>query len=289
MRGTPQFGLWLQAWAVALGCLLSGCALSRVSGWQAGDAGRARGKSEQLPPLVIEHAELSRPGEPGQADSSVPTAVQLTELMQRCEQEPTVAKWQLELAQTWFRAGHLLAAEQAAAKAIALDQNCAGAWLLRGDLAAGRLEWADAVGCYQQAVSAAGESSHLLVLIGNCYGQMGQPRRALSAYERAEELAPNRQLPHAAAIRRGYTLAELRQYRRAVDELRAALAQPEASASSWLALSEIQVMAGEAGEARATLAQALEKYPSEPKLVAWQATLTQEATRRDEGPVAIWR
>jgi tetratricopeptide (TPR) repeat protein len=289
MHEKLQLGIWLQVLAVALGCLSSGCALSRLSGWPEGTHWQGMRPPEELPPLLVEHAELNLRGEPNQERNSVPTAVQLTELMQKCEQEPTVAKWHLELARTWFRAGQLLAAEQAAAKAIGLDQNCAGAWLIRGDLAAGRLDWEEAVSCYQQAVSAQEESASLLILIGNCYAQMDQPRRALSAFERAEEISPDRQLPHAAALQRGRVLADLRQYRRAVDELRAALAQPQATPASWVTLCEVQVMAGEAAEARATVAQALEKYPAEPQLVACQESLAREATRREDGPVAIWR
>lgn len=206
-------------------------------------------------------------------DDHIPDSVKLTELLQRVASEPKRAKWQLELAEQYLAMDQPLLAEQAATKAVGLDQQCGEAWVLRGELSERREDWVSALRCYQQALSTQGEQAEWQSRVARCYEQLGQQRRALSALERAEQLYPAGQVPTELKVRRARLLAELRQYRRAVAELQELLAEPTQDATPWLAMSEIQILAGDPSGARLTLAKARELFPADAVLAQRQQPL----------------
>lgn len=216
--------------------------------------------------------------------NAIPDAVKLTELLERAAEEPRRAEWQVELARYWLQAGQSQEAESYAVRALGLDQHCAEAWLIRAEVALGKSEWAVALGCYQQAINSRGEDVETLGRIAVCYQQLGQPRRALSACERAIELSPGGKPGHQLVVQHGRVLAELGQSRRAMAILEEAVTQPEATASSWLALSEAQALAGETSAARATVAQAQELFPEEARLRGWQQAQVPAAA-----PLTVWK
>jgi hypothetical protein len=56
-------------------------------------------------------------------------------------------------------------------------------------------------------------------------------------------------------------LTELHQYRRAIEQLESATRQPDASAESFVSLSNAQVLAGQLSDARLTLVRGREAIP----------------------------
>ncbi|MFM7116677.1 MAG: tetratricopeptide repeat protein [Planctomycetota bacterium] len=276
--------------AVVVLCCGSGCATTRLGRLAATKA------SPPLPSLEVE-TESTVPasglvaGESAESDanssidSHIPDSVKLTELLQRVASEPKQAKWQLELAKQYLVMDQPLLAEQAAMKAVALDQQCGEAWVLRGELSERREDWVSALRCYQQALSAQGEQAEWQSRVARCYEQLGEQRRALSALERAEQLYPAGQTPSELKVRRSRLLAELRQYRRAIAELQEVLEEPTQDATPWLVMSEIQVLAGDTSGARLTLAKAKELFPADAVLAQHQQPLPNP---RDE-PLAIAR
>lgn len=278
------------AWTITL--LLSycgsGCATARL-----GRVASSR-TTEPLPNLDVE-TETSAPAliagssadasAAGTGDKHIPDSVRLTELLQRAAYEPKEAKWQLELAKQYLVMDQPLLAEQAAMKAVGLNQQCGEAWVLRGELSERREDWVSALRCYQQALSAEGEQADWQSRTARCYEQLGEHRRALSALERAEALYPAGQVPPELKIRRGRLLAELRQYRRAIAEVQAVLASPTEDATPWLVLSEIQALSGDTSAARQTLAKARELFPAD----AVVAQRQQAQPNAHEEPLAIAR
>lgn len=268
----------------------SGCAAARLGRPAFGKA------AESLPNLELA-AEFSGPQLPSAADSPtaalptemaashIPDSVKLTELLQRVAESPGVARWQLELARQYLAMDQPLLAEQAALRAVGLDQQCGEAWVLRGELAERREDWIAALRCYQQALSAEGDRAEWQARTAHCYEQLGEHRRALSALERAVELYPAGRVPTDLKVRRGRLLAELRQYRRAIAELQEVTASPTQDATPWLVLSEVQVLSGDTSGARLTLSKALELFPNDALLAQRQQ---RQPDPRDE-PVAIAR
>lgn len=258
--------------------------------------------SEPVPDLEIESAattptDASASGSTSSADprrsltgsnqspaAVVPDSVRLTELLQKAANEPRQSKWQLELAHQYLAMSQPLLADQAAIRAISLDQQSGEAWALRGELAAANQDWEHSLRCYQQAISADGARADWEYRIASLYEQLGQPRRALSAMERAIELHTDGQVPAELRIRHGRLLAELRQYRRAIEELQAVVADSESGPGAWLVLSEIEALSGDMSQARATLARARELYPE-----ATELSQRQQALIQPEVPVAIVR
>lgn len=276
--------------AVVISCCGSGCATTRLGRLAAAKT------PPPLPSLEVE-TESTVPnsglagGESAQSttfdslDDHIPDSVKLTELLQRVASEPRQAKWQLELAKQYLVMDQPLLAEQAAMKAVGLNQQCGEAWVLRGELCERREDWVSALRCYQQALSNQGEQAEWQSRVARCYEQLGEQRRALSALERAEQLYPAGQAPLELRVRRARLLAELRQYRRAIAELQEVLAEPTPDATPWLVMSDIQVLAGDTSGARLTLAKAKELFPADAVLAQRQQPLPNP---RDE-PLAIAR
>lgn len=271
-------------------CCGSGCATARLGRLAATKV------SPPLPSLEVETestvpasdlavAESADSTAIGSIDDHIPDSVKLTELLQRVASEPKQARWQLELAKQYLVMDQPLLAEQAAMKAVGLDQQCGEAWVLRGELSERREDWISALRCYQQALSTQGEQAEWQSRVARCYEQLGEQRRALSALERAEQLYPVGQAPMELKVRRARLLAELRQYRRAISELEEVLARPTPDATPWLVMSEIQVLAGDTSGARLTLAKAKEIFPADAVLAQRQQPLPNP---RDE-PLAIAR
>lgn len=265
------------AWIVMLLASMSGsgCATARL-----GRLASSR-PTEPLPNLEVEiEPSTSHPAleagssavstESGLGDKHIPDSVKLTELLQRAAFQPKEAKWQVELAKQYLVMDQPLLAEQAAMKAVGLNQQCGEAWVLRGELSERREDWVSALRCYQQALSVEDNQADWQSRTARCYEQLGEHRRALSALERAEALYPSGQIPTELRVRRGRLLAELRQYRRAIAELQEVLASPTQDATPWLVLSEIQVLAGDTSGARQTLAKARELFPTDAVLAQRQ-------------------
>ena len=276
--------------AAVISCCGSGCATARLGRLAAAKT------PPSLPSLEVETGSAipasdnaageSTESAPGVAGANhIPDSVKLTELLQRAASEPKQAKWQLELAKQYLVMDQPLLAEQSAMKAAGLDHQCGEAWVLRGELSERREDWVAALRYYQQALSTQGEQPEWQSRVARCYEQLGEQRRALSALERAEQLYPAGQVPTELRIRRGRLLAELRQYRRAIAELQEVLESPTQDATPWLALSEIQVLAGDTSGARLTLAKAKELFPADAVLAQRQQPLPNP---RDE-PLAIAR
>lgn len=276
--------------AILVLCCGSGCATARLGRLAATKA------SPPLPSLEVE-TESTVPvsglaaGVSAESDanssieSHIPDSVKLTELLQRVASEPKQSKWQLELAKQYLAMDQPLLAEQAAMKAVALDQQCGEAWVLRGELSERREDWVSALRYYQQALSAQGDQAEWQSRVARCYEQLGEQRRALSALERAEQLYPAGQTPIGLKVRRARLLAEMRQYRRAIAELQEVLEEPTQDATPWLVMSEIQVLAGDTSGARLTLAKAKELFPADAVLAQHQQPVPNP---RDE-PLAIAR
>lgn len=287
MRGTRTIRELLRYGIISpvlLGLVIaaSGCtALHSVKG----TPGRLAGKVKAPPELQVELAGSVEPaaGKAG-VQPVVPDAVRLSELLERAAQEPRRAEWQAELADYWLRAGQPREAESYAVRAIGLNQHCTEAWRVRAEVAAARSEWNTALGCYQQVVNSSGEESATLSRIATCHEHLGEPRRALSACERAVELSAGEKTPHDLLVQQGRLLAGLGQFRRANAILQAAVNQPVATASSWLALMEAQVLAGETALARGTLARARELFPGDGSLDRWQ-----QAQVALDDPLASWK
>lgn len=292
MRGMMTIRWLLLCGLAALEVSAAGCAAFRPRDGLLGRMGLTspiRGKNARPveSPLDLQVSDIviqEQPGEVSDGSKFIPDAVRLTELLQRAAEEPRRAQWQAELATYWLQAGQLQEADSYAVRAIGLDQHHAGAWLVRGAVASERSDWSTALGCYQQAINSRGDDGETLSRIADCYQQMGEPRRALSACERAAELSPGGKPDHRLLVQQGRLLAELGQSRRAISLLEAAVAQPEATASSWLALSEAQALAGESSAARATLARAQELFPGSPQWEQWQ-----QARVPGESPLAVWK
>jgi tetratricopeptide (TPR) repeat protein len=276
--------------AAVISCCESGCATARLGRLAAAKT------PPSLPSLEVETGSAipasdnatgeSMESAPGVAVANhIPDSVKLTELLQRVAGEPKQAKWQLELAKQYRVMDQPLLAEQAAIKAVGLDQQCGEAWALRAELSERREDWVSALRCYQQALSTQSEHPEWQSRVARCYEQLGEQRRALSALERAEQLYPAGQTPIELKVRRARLLAELRQYRRSIAELQEFLAEPTPDATPWLALSEIQVLAGDTSGARLTLAKAKELFPADAVLAQRQQPLPNP---RDE-PLAIAR
>lgn len=198
----------------------------------------------------------------------------IAHLQRFLEREPNQASQQVRLGELYRQAGQLTAAERQARLAIQIDQRCSAGWVLQGDVSCARGEWSRALDAYQRATSVVGNQPDLQFKIGGVYERLGQPLRALSAYERVlEQFAPD-STPHPALLKHGLLLTELRQYRRAIEQLSQATRQPDASLESLIGLSHAQLLAGRMSESRQTLVRARELYPDSPLLQELQARLT---------------
>jgi tetratricopeptide (TPR) repeat protein len=292
MCGTKTIRWLLLCGLVALQVSGLGCAALRSGNGLFGRMSEAnlerdqgRLVTESLPDLKGNDIVAGEPAGRVQNESDViPDAVRLSELLQRAAEEPRCAQWQAELAGYWLQAGQLQEADSYAVRAIGLDQHCAAAWQVRAAVAMAKSEWSIALGCYQQAINSRGENVETLSQIAECYRQLGEPRRALSACERAIELSPGGIPGQQLTVQQGRVLAELGQSRRAISILENAVLQSDATAGCWLALSEAQVLAGEASAARLTLARAQELFPDSPQLERWQ-----QAQVPGESPLAVWK
>ena len=177
------------------------------------------------------------------------------------EQSPTQPELHVRLGRLHFSQGQLLPAARHAELAIEIDQKQMDAWDLCGDIACAKSNWPEALAAYQQATSCGGNSPPIQFKIAGVYERMNRPLRALSAYEQVlSHYAPGEQ-PHDALVRHGNLLTQLRQYRRAIEQLEIASRQPNPSAESFVSLSNAQVLAGQLSDARLTLVRGSEAMP----------------------------
>lgn len=108
----------------------------------------------------------------------------------RVELQPVDARAWSDLAVAFLEAGQPEGARAASDRALRLSPRCAGAWMVRVQLARRRGAHAEAVHLARQALEACGDQAALWGTLGGALWALGELEEAARAHRRAGELEP---------------------------------------------------------------------------------------------------
>lgn len=182
-------------------------------------------------------------------------------------------KLMVEMGELYLAAGQWLPAKRQSELALELDHRCAGAWALQGKTSLAKGEFDLALADFQRAAGLDPNLPDIELRIVETYQQLNQPLRALSAVEQLLSHYPVDQQPEPALIAKSAALLELQQSGTAIDILQVASERENASSEVFLRLSQAQLIAGQASQARLTLSRAKQAYPNQPEFDSLLAQL----------------
>lgn len=154
---------------------------------------------------------------------------------------------------------HLDKGEYAAARhridqALAVRRDLPAAWKLRGDILRENGEIDEALGCYHRVLQLEVDHLDTQLAIADLYLAQNRAQRSLATLERAAERYVASQPPAQIGWRKGIAQKALGRYQDAIASFQAA--RGAVSQSEWaIALSEVQMLAGDLSAARLTLSE----------------------------------
>ena len=186
-------------------------------------------------------------------------------------------KLMVELGELYLQAGQWLPAKRQAELVLELDPRFAPAWALQGrtNLAKGDLDLA--LADFQRAAGIDHNLPGIQLTIVQTYQRMNQPLRALSAVEQLLSQYPPDQQPESALVAKSMALMELKQVSPAIELLQAASEREDVSSEVYLRLSQAQLFAGQASQARLTLNRAKLAFPGQTQFDSLLADLHSDA------------
>ncbi len=186
----------------------------------------------------------------------------------------------VKLGECFLDNGYWLPASRQAQLALDTNRHCPDAWVLKGRIQMAKENHAEAMACFQRALSINPDQANVQIYLAQTHAQMGEPMRAISCLEQLLSQYPVGQQPEAALIALGKMLSEMGRHHAAIEKLYLAARQRDATAAAWVALAQAQRAGGYRRQAVATLETAAQRFPEvQPVtdlLVAWQRELEPE-------------
>lgn len=186
----------------------------------------------------------------------------------------------VKLGQCFLDNGHWLPASRQAQLALDSNRHCPDAWVLQGRVMLAKENHAEAMACFQRALSINPDQANVQIYLARTHALMGEPMRAISCLEQLLSQYPVGQQPEAALIALGKMLSDMGRHHAAIEKLYLAARQRDATTAAWIALAEAQRAGGYDRQAVATLDTAAKRFPdAQPiseMLVAWNQELKPE-------------
>ena len=174
-------------------------------------------------------------------------------------------EWEKSSADLWTRVADCYyqldedgPAEEACAKALALDDTHSRAWFRRGTLLSKQKKYSEALTTFEQAIALAPQDSYPWNGKGSVLAELGQYPEALAAYEQAIALAP---LDAPPWYGKGNVLKNLGQYLEALAAYEQAIALDPQGALSWNGKGNVLANLGRYSEALAAFDQVITLDP----------------------------
>lgn len=170
----------------------------------------------------------------------------------------------VEVGEMHLAAGHWLPANRHADLALEKNYRQAGAWMLKGKLAAGKGDRQTALKHYHRSLGLDSNNEEVQLLIAQTHLAMGRPMQSLSATETLlSQYAPDKQ-PDQAILAKAEALVALNQPEPAIGALELATVRPQCAKQIYFQLGQLQLQAGARQQARATLKRGQQAFPAEP-------------------------
>ncbi len=284
--------------ALAAGLLSTGCARhqstvtsrSETAERLSAEARQAkvRGDSQSAEHLLMEAVERN--------PSDCETRLELSEMLlshgsteaavfhlqKLIDENPDDPRSYVGLAEAMYKQRNLAEADRLANKALDLDPRQTRALLLRGKIEQSRGNDDDALADYFELL--ANEPDHLeaTMLVARLHLRHGDGRLAapkLRTIVESRELEPH--LRSSAQWLLGRCYAQDGRWPDAAQSLAAGISSRRGTPDEWLELADACRRGGDPQQARAALAQAMQRAPSDPRAQALMASLDNEQRRTD--------
>lgn len=195
---------------------------------------------------------LYQSGETQQAISQMQHAVELSR---------GDSRMQVELGEMYLNARQWIPARRQAQVVIESNHRFAPAWALRGKTEKAKGNYELALADFQKSLGYDPDSTAVQMQIIDTYQLMGQHMQVLSAVEHALKSHPADRQPEEAIVAKSIALINLDQLNPAIDLLETASRREKASSEIFVRLSQAQLLAGQASQARLTLYRGKQAFP----------------------------
>jgi tetratricopeptide (TPR) repeat protein len=169
----------------------------------------------------------------------------------------------VKLGNLYLNEKKLLAAERQAQLAVEMEPDSPTAWELKGDVHGNKREWSESTNAYQRALALDPRNSQLAIKICGIFLDTERPLRALSTIEQLIAESTTASQSQEILLMHGTILTEVKNYKRAIEQLQTACTQPNCGLEAYLRLSNAQLLAGRQDEARETLVLAQSRFPDD--------------------------
>ena len=173
-------------------------------------------------------------------------------------------KARVQLGNMLLSSGKLIEAKRHLQLAMKKNRQLPEVWELKGRTEMAQGNWKQAIYDYQRSLSLNPDQPAVQMQVANAYMQTSEPLRALSAIEELLDRYPTDQQPESALVAKSSALVSLEQLPSAIEVLQMASQRSGASSEVFLRLSQAQLAAGQASQARTTLAKAKISFPNQP-------------------------
>ena len=175
------------------------------------------------------------------------------------------ASYHVELGQLFVQTGQLDLARQEADRALKNNRRLATAWALKGQVeqAMGQLDQART--SLHRALAHDPDLNDVRFRLGQVYYDLHEPQRSLSVLDGLLRHYGPGELPPKYLLLDAQALAEIGQLDKAAEVLAQAADGPEPMPEMLLELSRIQILRGDAANARRTLSRGRELFGNQPE------------------------
>jgi tetratricopeptide (TPR) repeat protein len=216
--------------------------------WHRGDASAALGQLEEAARLSADKPEL---------------AIRMGEIYLALE------RWQN--------------ARRAADLALAVDRQNAAAWSLRARAAHGAGDLRQALADFQRSLAYQPNDPVVLEQLAELYRSMGQPERALPAFQALIDGYPPGEEPPRVLHLQGLALAALGRHEAAIESFELSMRRGGTSPDLLVHVAQAELASGRLEDAQRTLDKALSVAPNNPlgRSIAGQLQLARENSQRE--------
>ena len=186
-------------------------------------------------------------------------------------------KARVELANMLLDSGKWIEANRHMQLALKKNRQLPEVWELKARTEMAQGNWQQAIYDYQRSLSLNPDQPNVQMQVANAYMQTAEPLRALSAIEQLLDRYPTDQQPETALVAKSNALVSLDQLPKAIEVLQMASQRSGASSEVFLRLSQVQLAAGQASQARTTLAKAKISFPNQPVFDSMLQQLREES------------
>jgi tetratricopeptide (TPR) repeat protein len=194
----------------------------------------------------------------------------------------------VRLGQMYRDRGDLLRAGRQADAAIAVNNQLAAAWALRGHVLLAQGDSSSALTSFHRALSYEQTLPDVQLAVARIYAQENRPQRALATLQALAATYPPGEAPQEVLVQDGLALRALGRHEDAVTALAAAARIGNPSPELLCELARTQMLGGDPAAARQTLAFALERTPRHPLCLAlaseWNSSRPAVRTASAIGP-----